>query len=63
MKLDEKNKEHLALVAKYLSKEMDENEQADFEIDVALEPDNQALLNEIKGHWNMLDKYNNKKRD
>lgn len=62
MKLDEKNKEHLALVAKYLSKEMDENEQADFEIDVALEPDNQALLNEIKGHWNMLDKYNNKKR-
>ena len=55
MKLSENNIEHLELIAKYLANEMEENERANFEIDIALEPNNALLINEIKREWKMLD--------
>lgn len=61
MKLNENNTEHLELIAKYLANEMDENEKANFEIDIALEPSNARLINEMRGEWKMLDKYSNRK--
>lgn len=62
MKLDEKNIQHVTLITKYLSNEMDENERANFEIDAALDPVNAALISEMKREWKMLDKYSNKKK-
>jgi Fe2+-dicitrate sensor, membrane component len=61
MKLNENNTEHLELIAKYLANEMDENERANFEIDIALEPSNARLINEMRREWKMLDKYNSRK--
>lgn len=61
MKLNENNIEHLELIAKYLANEMDENERANFEIDIALEPSNERLINEMRREWKMLDKYSNRK--
>lgn len=62
MKLLENNTEHLELIAKYLANEMDENEKANFEIDIALDADNQRLIGEMKRDWTMLDSYNNRKK-
>ncbi|WP_047445441.1 FecR family protein [Alistipes sp. ZOR0009] len=62
MKLDEKNIQHVELIAKYLSNEMDENERANFEIDAALDPANAALITEMKREWNMLNNFEHKKK-
>ncbi len=62
MKLSENNIEHLELIAKYLDNEMEENERANFEIDIALDPNNALLINEIKREWKMLDSHNSNKR-
>jgi transmembrane sensor len=40
---------------------MDENERADFEIDVALDSSNARLINEMRRNWEMLGSYNNQK--
>jgi len=61
MKLIENNTEHLELIAKYLANEMDENERANFEIDVALDPSNVKLINEMRREWKMIDRYSNRK--
>ena len=62
MKLDEQNKEHVALIAKYLANEMDENERANFEIDTALDPENAQLIANVKKEWIMLENSNRHKK-
>lgn len=61
MKLLENSTEHLELIARYMANEMDENERANFEIEVALEPSNTRLINEMEREWKMLDSYKNRK--
>lgn len=57
MRLDENNPQHIQLIARYLSDEMDETEQNGFEKQVFASAENKYLLNEMKEHWNLLHKY------
>lgn len=59
MKLNEHNQEHLELIARYLANEMDENERANFEIDIALDPENTRLIDEMKREWTMIKRRKN----
>ena len=57
MKLSENNPQHIQLIAKYLSGEMDQAELLGFEKQVFVSAENKLLLNEMKEQWNLLNKY------
>ena len=57
MKLSENNPQHIQLIAKYLSGEMDQAELHGFEKQVFVSAENILLLNEMKEQWNLLNKY------
>lgn len=56
MTLDENNPQHIQLIARYLSGEMDHAELAGFEKQVFDSEENKLLINEMKEHWNLMHK-------
>jgi transmembrane sensor len=57
MRLDENNPQHIQLIAGYLSGEMDEAEQTEFEKQFFVSAENKFLVNEMKEQWNLLHNY------
>ena len=61
MRLDENNPQHIQLIARYLSGEMDEAELTGFEKQVFVSAENKLLIDEMKEHWNLMNKFSGNK--
>ena len=61
MRLDQNNPQHIQLIAKYLSGEMDKTELTNFEKQVFASAENKLLITQMKKHWYLLKKYSDNK--
>jgi transmembrane sensor len=61
MKLDENNPQHVELIARYLSGEMDETGHADFEKQINSSVEDKLLIENMKKQWEAIANYQEKK--